>query len=32
MQLGFQATPTLSARYKPTNIKCSKIAYINGYA
>jgi hypothetical protein len=28
MQLGFQATRTLSARYKPTNNKCSKIAYI----
>jgi hypothetical protein len=28
MQLGFQSTPTLSAQYKPTNIKCSKIAYI----
>jgi hypothetical protein len=30
MQLGFQATPTL-AHYKPTNIKCSKVAYIIGY-
>ena len=28
MQLGFQTTHTLKAQYKPTNIKCSKIAYI----
>jgi hypothetical protein len=32
MQLEFQTNPTLSAQYKPTNIKCSKLAYINGYA
>ncbi len=32
MQLEFQETPNLSAQYKPTNIKCSKIAYRIGYA
>jgi hypothetical protein len=28
MQLGFSQLLHLSAQYKPTNIKCSKIAYI----
>jgi hypothetical protein len=28
MQLGFRKLLHLSAQYKPTNIKCGKIAYI----